>query len=546
MNFRDVFSDLGGSIRAAGISALLLSTACGGPAVPREISVQFSPSGLAIGGLAHDETSVVVTREGAAPETHQGIRRGGTLLLDFEPVAGIGYRIGAAARDIDVVAPAAPAPALLQAVDLDPHFTPAARGDVAATASALTEDGRFGAVGSSTGDLVVIDFESGAVWTRRSPGAYMRSLAFHSDSSGILLYAGEQSPAGTMRCWRLDTDGPRELWRRETREEIGAGVADPDDPFAWAHQPGIYRILAREEAVYALASHSVVSEGRQFNAAALYALDPSNGSLRWRWPADEAYPGVATWCAVDDACRLLAISTYRRDGSGALFLLDAVSGSERHRFGISPLRPHVQSVSFWKSVAVAPGGEAVYLIANDGRAWIVRTGEEEPRLMVLGEPIPMGDVTILISGGGVAAHDGGAVFVTGVSYLPWEVASGERPPQPHPAANRAMAFTVAGARGDTAPLPNLAQGIAADEARRLLYIVTSSDPTYSPGGGSGLTIMARDPGPRVLGGYSFEGAAANVDPAIADHGLVLILEAVQRDRVGTRLIGRNAAHLLRW
>ena len=187
------------------------------------------------------------------------------------------------------------------------------------------------------------------------------------------------------------------------------------------------------------------------------------------------------------------------------------------------------------------------MIADDGRAWLWHPGGES-REIALGEPLEAGGIPLLISGAGVWCGAEETIFATGTSYLPWQLAGGRRPPQPHPDALKLIAADGSGEIAWAATIPNLPQGMATSGNWGWMVVGYASDPIFAPAGGSGLAFYDLERAEAPLGAsFPVGGAVMHGSPAVAAGGhLVLLVERGQRDASGERLQGRNALHLLLW
>jgi len=549
--------------RAACALAILLLLAaawgCGSPqAGSGGGSLEFTGTGLCVTGVEIGVPIIRVSVSDGGSGVESGFRRfGGALLIPFAWRAGESYAVDVAyersgrAQHVEGRAPLNPGTVLLRTIGLEGLLGGAEPGGLAPqpTAAAVSGDGRWGAVGTDSGRIILFDLEDGNPAAQLySAGAYIRSLEFAEAGAGTRLLAGEQSPRGTIAAYRVEAGGAlSKLWSHETAAEIGSSSRDPADPYSWAHLPGIYRIVCRGGRVFALAVHP--PEGGETRARSLlYCFEGSTGRELWRWPEAGTLGAVATWFDADLGGARLALCAYdRRSGNGAAYALDGASGEQIGRLDIAPLRPHLEQVNFWHSIAISPDGGRVGLIADDGRAWLWHPGGET-REIALGEPLQAGGIPLLISGAGVWCGPEETLFATGTSYLPWQLSGGRRPPQPHPDALKLIAVDAGGGIAWAATIPNLPQGLAASADWQWIHIGYASDPVFSPAGGSGLASYSlKRPQAPLAASFPVGGAVMHGSPALAPGGhLVLLVERSQRDASGERLRGRNALHLLLW
>jgi len=345
--------------------------------------------------------------------------------------------------------------------------------------------------------------------------------------------------------------GLRQTWRYATSDDVGTALRDPSDPYGWAHEPGIYRILPLPDGeALALAVYSRGGGGDRIERSVLYRFSLAGRRAVWRWPRQAPLDAVATWFDADPAGRTAALCSYRGgDGEGSVRVIEGAGGRLLARHRVSPLRPLLRRVTFWRSLAVSPDGRRVALATNDGRAWLWSPGEDAlPVPVTLGEPMVIGELPLLISGAGVAATASAALFVTGTTYLPWELTSERVPPEPHPQALVVLAYGWDGRLRGTLPVPSLAQGVSLGGRGRWLLLSYSSDPQFGPPGGSGLLAVSLG-GPRIaaVASYPLAGGAMHGPPAASPDGhLIVLTERPRRARGGERSIGADRLHFLCW
>jgi hypothetical protein len=166
----------------------------------------------------------------------------------------------------------------------------------------------------------------------------------------------------------------------------------------------------------------------------------------------------------------------------------------------------------------------------------------------LGEPIIIDDLPLLVTGSGILNLDERVLFVTGTTYLPWELSSGRRPPQPHPAANTIYCFESDATALWSTSLPNMMQGMALDWDGRYLICSYSSNPVFAPGGGSGMLVYELgEKGAVLKATYPVQGGVFHGDPLVSAKGnIVILIEIPQRDDREDRISGGNGIHILRW
>ena len=520
----------------------------GGAARSEHVRMVFINSGICITGYSGSAeiTDLWVTTVGGGIESSYS-RHGDALLIECAWRGGEQYSVtieatGSAKAELSATAPRTAGLAPLRIIPLDPRNNSAAE----PSAAAIDEAGRWCAVGTNGGELLLIDLESGEpkAW-EHSAGAYIRSLEFARAGEDLVLLAGEQSPRGTVAAYAVGEGDLRRLWSHETAQEIGSSLRDPNDPYSWAHLPGVYRIAVRGERALVLAVHPEF-EAEAEKRSLLYCVDLATGGVEWSWPRGGTLPAIATWFDADEAGELIALCCYGSDGDGGEIIALGGDGSELGRLEIEPLRPQLEKVSFWRSVAVGRDG-VVGAMSDDGRAWLWRPGREAIEL-VLVEPIEVAGMPLLVSGAGAFSGHGAMLFATGVSYIPWHLSGGRQPQQPHPDALKLMAFNADGEPMWVASVPSLLQGLASGPDGRWLFAGYASDPQFAPAGGSGLAVFdSTVPWDLLEASYPVAGSVMHGSPLSAAGGrLVLLVETAQLDAASGKIKGAHAVHLLAW
>lgn len=463
-------------------------------------------------------------------------------------------KIGGSIRSIIITgdAPQQPGLAIINIIDLQQHLGSGASLSAASTPTscALSPDGKWCALGMDQGKLLLFSLPDGKLRASRfGGGSYIRFLEFAESNQHLLLFVGEQSSQGTVSAYVLDENGNiNRLWSYETARDIGTSPRDPNDPYSWAHMPGVYRMMPSDsEDILVLATHSAGDAGG-VEFSRLYRFNMRSGSLKWKWPASTNLAAVATWFDADAESGRIAVCAYETvGGTGSIYMIDGETGRLPAKQEIYPVRPYLEQVNFWRSVALAPGGSNLAAISNDGRAWLCNFLDESVlRELTLGAPLDIGGFPLMISGGAVGADVFGAVFITGTSFIPWRLSEGSAPPDRHPDSLKALGYSWDGELHWAAPLPNLVQGFALEPNQRWIAVSYASDPVYSPGGGSGLVIIEpKSADNSILAAYPVGGAVMHGSPLSAKNGRILLLaELAQRDRSGDRLLGSNALHVL--
>ncbi|GGX77085.1 hypothetical protein GCM10007160_00310 [Litchfieldella qijiaojingensis] len=186
--------------------------------------------------------------------------------------------------------------------------------------------------GTSSG-LVALSPESGEVIWRRFTDEVVFSpsvadnLAFIAGRDGRLRAL--DLPSGEVR-WTRQFDG----WVYPPAVQDGVLITGGQDARLWALEPvtgtSVWEIALQQELVYRPIAGKTLVYVTTF-AGELLALNPTDGSIRWRFHDDR----VSTSPAVDD--RFIYLGRF----DGVLQVLDQTTGELRYRqqLGQGPLRP---------------------------------------------------------------------------------------------------------------------------------------------------------------------------------------------------------------
>lgn len=319
------------------------------------------------------------------------------------------------------------------------------------TALAFSPDGRWLAIGSYLGELLVVDAWSGEVRARRTLAeSAVKRVAW--SPAGDVLYAAEQSVEGVLRA--VDPATLQDRARFVMAEHLERSAPpDPSDLYGLYTLPGPYGLHVLDDGdVVLVGAHGWNAADGRRNRSQVWRLDPQL-EVRARWPAQ---PADATFLAsaIDDDRVVVAVSRSATgpapDGigvggvavlDGQLKLLDTLVPE--------PLEPYYERAFVWEAIALHDGRLTLGLA--DGRIWRV------DRRRALSTPIDSAGVPIAATIGSLVDTGGLLLTSTSGTSVPYGLQRAEtEPPSLHPAENTLFALdpsdlsTVWTWRGDEA------------------------------------------------------------------------------------------------
>ncbi|MFO0981161.1 MAG: hypothetical protein U1E76_05315 [Planctomycetota bacterium] len=466
---------------------------------------------------------------------------------------------------LDVDCPAKPEPIPVVDVDLAATFPfdPEIHRRHVPTVLRFDAQGRRLYVGTSEGFQALVALPSGRVTSLpRLPFAYVRQAEFSAD--GTRLYVGDQSHAASIRAYALHDSTVTPLWTFPLFapvRELPAGAVDPD--YAWAHEPGAYRLLLLGEDLLVVANHSWTAGGLTFgNQARVFRLD-QDGRARWSWPADAPTPLKITWGDEQDGVVGLVAHFAEhaqaetplpeRWRPGTLFVLDAANGAQLASTTLAPLSPPFAHVECWRGTAVGNDGHTIAAALDDGRVLafdLARARLSAPRTLDLTTPLAVGGTPVLATAGTVARAGRSLLIATGSTYTPWILrAEDVRPPQPHPNGRTLFSFDFALQLQWLMPLENEVEGLAVSQGLEPTIAVSLArvaDP--EPGEVNGVSVFdtAQAGGgiDKLRYTFTFAGNAPYDALAISKDGeLIAAVEMPYQPRQGGASIGSARLHV---
>ena len=347
----------------------------------------------------------------------------------------------------------------------------------------FSNNGRFLALGTLEGDLLVFESRSGQVVLKRKiPEAMVKKLAFSPEDD--VLYYGEQGPEGSVCA--LSFPGGQEKWCFSTARDLGRGEPPPPgDLYAIYHQPGIYRLeVLKGGDLLVLANHSWYDSRRRIwrRLSRLYRLNPE-GRLRWAYPRKGPAPLTMIYADADAAGKRIGVMALlpsedpedlRLFGPRpqSFLLLDGRDGSLLWQYSIEPLKPYFDRVSAWESVSLSPEGRLAGVGTSDGRLFLFDLEEKKAKVLSLATPILIGGFPVSATlSFGLFGPDGRFYVITGESTLPFALPLlVDRPAGPHPAARSLFAVEPEGTISWRFHSPFRLQGLAVSRNGRVLAV----------------------------------------------------------------------------
>ena len=160
-------------------------------------------------------------------------------------------------------------------------------GEAPDTALALSPDGERLAIGSYTGEVVVVDGWTGEELSRRRLSETMaKQVAWSPD--GQVLYAGEQSPDAMVRA--LDPDTLSDLWSHRLADRVGHSPAPAgEDVYGVYSLPSAFGLEVLSDGdLLVVGTHGWSdAEGVRHNRSQVLRLGP-DGTPKAAWPAKVA------------------------------------------------------------------------------------------------------------------------------------------------------------------------------------------------------------------------------------------------------------------
>jgi hypothetical protein len=306
---------------------------------------------------------------------------------------------------------------------------------------AWSPDGARLAVGSHTGEVLVLDGWTGTVLARKRLAETMvKHVVWSLD--GATLDAAEQSPDANVMA--LD---PQTLAARWTLRlaDIVETTAPPsgEDIYGIFQLPAAYGLQVLDSGDLLLSAlHSWRdASGTARNRSQVLRLTP-DGTIAARWPEQPADATLKHPRVSGD--RVAVIVSRSADGPppadlplGGVQVLTLPDLTPLMSATTPALEPWFRKANIWAAMDVQAEPGRLMMGFGDGRVRVVADDGSDTLSTSTGAPIMAGDVPIHASIGWGLLHDGRAIFTTSGTNIPWGAASPEtRPPSVHPGANR--------------------------------------------------------------------------------------------------------------
>ncbi|SDE11654.1 WD40 repeat domain-containing protein [Sporomusa acidovorans] len=388
----------------------------------------------------------------------------------------------------------------------------------------FSPDGRFLAVGSETGEVLLYDTKGKLVWRKNMGLGKLAALEFSPDGRSLLV--GETSQQGCLIS--LNSKDGHVQWRQSSAVELGVDIKEKT-------YPGV--VAVRTDAagmIYAVAQRYIKhADGRNEYVGRIYKFTPAGERIEI-FPGDHNFDAWVSWIAVDAAGQKIAFAaanfdavkyTYDRN----LYCLDGKLENVLWSNYVDIVPPY-QNVTMRTSPDMMPDGRYAAAIASDGRCFLFdgERGEELWRRSI-SQPQKIGGVYINATGNYSRMIGEYAVFTTGNTYnrANWQLPT----PVEHPNSNSLFVFDLQGKLMNNYKFGGMIEEIAAGNKLAALAVgrnVRSKDPSVH-----GLYIVtipetrlvdyAATAGPCVAAAISADGryAAAVEAPLQLDDGQVI-------------------------
>jgi len=362
-----------------------------GPQKPLEIEkVRFGRQSLEV--LLSDKSPVAAVSvfEGTEKIAASDSSSPQASIVDLAWQPGRTYRILVTPKgqdrpmEVSRTAPAAPEPLLTGSMELVEEIVPwqLLESRYLGGRTAISADGRIGAVGTENSWLYVFDAASAATrWKKKLGEGRLLFISF--TPSGEYLLVGEQSRDSFLYCFEVATG--RLLWRFR-----GADVVGESESGSSRHPVIADVALAKNGPLrcYVTTKRQYWKDGDYFYIGRVACLDLSTGRTIWQYPKEENMDAGPSRMVVDADQRFVVFSNYKRAPvhDQAIYCLDAATGELLWDWGFEPGFPGDKQL-IWRGMDISADGRLVGVFAQNGRGFLLENRaalsppEKQPRLI---------------------------------------------------------------------------------------------------------------------------------------------------------------------
>jgi hypothetical protein len=314
---------------------------------------------------------------------------------------------------------------------------------------AWSPDGSRLAVGTHTGEVLVLDGWTGEVQARQRFAETMVKHVAWSPDSGT-LYAAEQSPDANVMA--LDPATLAARWTLRLADIVETTAAPSgEDIYGVYDLPAAYGLHVLDGGDLVLSAlHSWTDEaGVARNRSQVLRVTP-DGRIAAHWPESPADATLKHPQVSGD--RVAVIVSRSADGPppadlplGGVQVLSLPDLVPIRRATTPPLAPWFTKANIWGALDIDARSGRLLMGFGDGRVRVLEDDGTDALLLSTGAPIMAGDVPIHASIGWGLLHGDRALFTTSGTHIPWGAASPEtRPPSVHPSENTLWAYDMNG------------------------------------------------------------------------------------------------------
>ena len=388
-------------------------------------------------------------------------------------------------------------------LDLGDLQAAVARGAAAPdTALAFSPDGGRLAVGTTLGELWVLDGFTGAVLARRRLAeTLVKSVRWSAD--GSTLYSIEQSPEAHLRA--LDPADLSDRWALRLADRVGESAAPAgEDIFGVYSLPTAYGLhVARDGSLLLAAAHGWSEGGARQNRSQVLRVSPE-GQIVDQWPPEPISATLLNPAVDPGGAAQLVVASRSADGPApaapplpSVLRLDAAPLALASAIQAPALGPWFKQSDVWQAIDIDLAQDRLALGYADGRVHLRDAAGAMVAELSPGAPVLAGEVPIAASVGALKLLPGQLIFTTSYTQIPFGASAPElRPTSVHEADNTLWSVNLDGstrwrwqgghrleaiASQPGGPLLAVAAGERTADDRRDLYgvlVFNLSDPSH--------------------------------------------------------------------